>query len=81
MDKLPWQIKKIIETAKCLQATGSTDAGANVNIAAAFVLNRMDYLPSLHKDIVEAWDWLGEEWQEYIRFIKCNMHLIDIEAE
>ena len=47
-------------------------------IAAAFVLNRMDYLPATYSDAVEAWDRLGEEWQEYVRLIKRDYwHLVE----
>ena len=49
-----WQIEKIIEVANCLQATGSTAASTGERIAAAFVLNRPDYLPNSYSDIVET---------------------------
>jgi hypothetical protein len=76
-----WQIEKIIEVANCLQATGSTGASTGERIAAAFVLNRPDYLPNSYSDIVEAWDRLDDDWQAYVRLIKRqHMHLI-IEAE
>jgi hypothetical protein len=76
-----WQIEKIIEVANCLQATGSTGASTGERIAAAFVLNRPDYLPNSYRDIVEAWDRLDDDWQAYVRLIKRqHMHLIT-EAE
>jgi hypothetical protein len=76
-----WQIEKIIEVANCLQTTGSTGASTGERIAAAFVLNRPDYLPNSYSDIVEAWDRLDDDWQAYVRLIKRqHMHLI-IEAE
>ena len=76
-----WQIEKIIEVANCLQATGSTGASTGERIAAAFVLNRPDYLPNSYSDIVEAWDRLDDDWQAYVRLIKRqHMHLIN-EAE
>jgi hypothetical protein len=76
-----WQIEKIIEVANCLQATGSTGASTGERIAAAFVLNRPDYLPNSYSDIVEAWDRLDDDWQAYVRLIKRDhMHLIT-EAE
>jgi hypothetical protein len=78
MKPLPWQIEKIIEVANCLQATGSTGASTGEHIAAAFVLNRMDYLPASYQDALEAWDRLDDEWQAYVRLIKQNyMHLIE----
>jgi len=77
MKNLPWEIDKIIEVANCLQATGSTAASTGERIAAAFVLNRMDYLPDMYRDVVEAWDRLDTEWQAYVRRIKRDyMHLI-----
>ena len=78
MNRLPWQIEKIIEVAVCLQATGSTAASTGERIAAAFVLNRMDYLPAMYSDAVEAWDRLDDEWQQYVKLIKRDyMHLIE----
>lgn len=78
MNRLPWQIEKIIEVANCLQATGSTGASTGERIAAAFVLNRMEYLPAMYSDAVEAWDRLDDEWQAYVRLIKQDyMHRIE----
>lgn len=72
-----WQIDKIIEVANQLQRTGSTPASTGERIAAAFVLNRQDYLPGYYSDMVEAWDRLDEEWQGYVRLIKQDyMHEI-----
>ena len=42
MDPLPWPLRKIIDTAIELQATGYTGASTGEQIAAAFVLNRQD---------------------------------------
>lgn len=73
-----WQIDKIIEVANCLQATGSTAASTGERIAAAFVLNRPDYLPNSYNDMLEAWDRLDEDWQIYVRVIKRDyMHLVN----
>ena len=78
LKKLPWEMEKIIEVANCLQATGSTAASTGERIAAAFVLNQQEYLPDCYSDMVEAWDRLGEEWQEHVRVIKYDyMHLIE----
>ena len=77
MKNLPWQIDKIVEVANCLQRTGSTGASTGERIAAAFVLNRMDYLPDMYSDTLEAWDRL-DDWQAYVRLIKREyMHLIE----
>jgi hypothetical protein len=69
-DTLPWQIEKIIEVAQVLAATGRSGASTAEQIAAAFVLNRSDLLPALYADMVEAWDRLDPEWQDYVRVIK-----------
>lgn len=69
-DTLPWQIEKIIEVANCLKVTGRSGASTGERIAAAFVLNRPDYLPEMYADLVEAWDRLDTEWQDYVRLIK-----------
>ncbi len=72
-----WQIEKIIEVANCLQATGSTGASTGERIAAAFVLNRMEYLPDMYSDVIEAWERL-DDWQLYVKIIKRDyMHLIE----
>lgn len=79
MKNTPWQIEKIIEVANCLQTTGSTGASTSERIAAAFVLNRQDYLPEAYSDMVEAWDRL-DDWQGHVRLIKQEyMHLIKAE--
>jgi len=54
------------------------NASRQEKIAAAFVLNRQEYLPEAYDDMLEAWDRLGTEWQQYVRLIKRDyMHLID----
>jgi len=46
-------------------------------IAAAIVLNRQDCLPEAYSDMVEDWDRLSTECQQYVRLIKREyMHLI-----
>jgi len=71
-----WIIEKIIEVANSLQATGRTGASTGERIAAAFVLNRQDYLPNMYSDMIEAWDRL-DDWQGHVRLIKRDyMHLI-----
>jgi hypothetical protein len=70
-------IQTIINVANQLQRTGRTGASTGERIAAAFVLNRMDYLPAMYDDAVEAWDRL-DDWQKYVRVIKRDyMHLIE----
>lgn len=67
---MAWEIEKIIEVANCLASTGRTGASTGERIAAAFVLNRMEFLPASYPDAVEAWDRLDGEWQDYVRLIK-----------
>jgi hypothetical protein len=77
-NRLPWEIETIINVAACLKATGRTGASTGERIAAAFVLNRPDYLLAMYADMVEAWDRLDDEWQVYVRLIKRDyMHLIE----
>ncbi len=79
MNTVPWQIEKIIELANVLQATGATPASTAEQIAAAFILNRPDYLPDGYADMVEAWGRLDHQWQGYVRFIKRDyMHHIAV---
>lgn len=55
-----------------------TPASTGERIAAAFVLNRQDYLPDIYSDMVEAWDRLDDDWQVYVRLIKRDyLHLIE----
>ena len=77
MNNLPWQIKTIINVAIQLKNTDSTAASTGERIAAAFVLNRMDYLPDSYNNVIDAWDRL-DDWQHYVRVIKRDyMHLIE----
>ena len=70
-------LQTIIDVANELNQTGSTPASTGERIAAAFVLNRPDYLPDSYADIIEAWDRLDERWQAYVRIIKQDYnHLI-----
>ena len=70
-------IEKIISVAIGLHRTGRTGASTSERIAAAFVLNRQDCLPDMYDDMIDAWDRLGDEWQQYVRLIKKEYrHLI-----
>ena len=66
---MTWEIEKIINTANSLASTGRSGASTGERIAAAFVLNRMEFLPANYPDVVEAWDRL-DDWQDYVRIIK-----------
>jgi hypothetical protein len=73
MNNQPWPIQKIIEVANCLASTGSSAGSTGEVIAAAFVLNRMEFLPHGYS-VIEAWDRL-DDWQQYVRIIKRDyMH-------
>ena len=78
IDPLPWPLRKIIDTAIELQASGRTGASTGEQIAAAFVLNRQDCLPDTERDLVKAWECLGHTWQAHVRSIKRDYwHLLD----
>ena len=75
---MQWEIEKIIEVATALNQTGNSACSTGERIAAAFVLNRLEYLPDMYSDAVEAWDRLDTEWQDHVRLIKQEyMHLIE----
>ncbi|MEJ2406743.1 MAG: hypothetical protein P8171_21090 [Candidatus Thiodiazotropha sp.] len=76
--KMPWEIVKIIEVANCLASSGDSGASTGERIAAAFVLNRLEFLPASYPDVVDAWDRLDDEWQDYVRLIKRDYrHFIE----
>jgi hypothetical protein len=69
-------IKTIINVANRLKRDGRAGASTGEQIAAAFVLNRMEFLPANYRDVVEAWERL-DDWQKYVKVIKYDyMHLI-----
>ena len=73
-----YPLQKIINVANELNQTGTTAASTGERIAAAFVLNRMDYLPDSYSDVIQAWDRLDDQWQAYVRVIKYDYsHLIN----
>ncbi len=73
-----YQLQKIINVSNELNQTGTTAASTGEQIAAAFVLNRMDYLPEDYSDVIEAWDHIGRHWQDFVRIIKRDYrHLIN----
>ncbi len=76
MKQLSWEIEKIIEVANELQRNEGSAASTGERIAAAFVLNKQEYLPDMYNDMMEAWDRL-DDWQPIVRLIKLDyMHLI-----
>jgi hypothetical protein len=77
MKIITWEITKIIKVANQLNRTGETTASTSEQIAAAFVLNRMELLPSSYQDAIEAWQRL-DEWQDHVIQIKQNYtHLLE----
>ncbi len=73
-----YQVQHIINIANELNQTGTTAASTGERIAAAFVINRKDYLPDSYSDVIEAWDRLDDQWQAYVRIIKRDYsHLVN----
>ncbi len=66
---MQWQIRKIINVANDLASTGTTGASTGEVIAAAFALNRMEFLPHGYS-VIEAWERLDSEWQGYVRRVQ-----------
>lgn len=64
-------MKRIIDVANELIATGGTSGSTSERIAAAFILNDTHYLPASYTDILEAWDRQGH-WQTLVRQIKAD---------
>lgn len=70
MRNVPYPITKIIQTANELASIGRTGASTSEIIAAAFVLDRMEFIPTGY-GVVEAWARLGD-WQVTVVEIKDN---------
>ena len=71
------QQQRIISVANELITHNATAGSTSERIAAAFILNNPDYLPDSYPVMVEAWDRLGEEWQQHVRTIRQEYtHLI-----
>ena len=69
--------QRIIDVANELLIYNSTAASTSEQIAAAFILNEPQYWPAMYVNIVQAWDRLGHEWQQYVRIIQQDhSHLI-----
>ncbi|ARU59253.1 hypothetical protein OLMES_5270 [Oleiphilus messinensis] len=71
---MKWEIEKIIDVANELQNRGSRGASTGEQIAAAFVLDRMEFLPAGYT-VIEAWERL-DSWQRYIKIFQHYFHLI-----
>lgn len=71
MKNVPWQIEKIINVANELASTGKTGGSTGEVIAAAFVLDRMEFIPHGYT-VIEAWERLDEQWQAYVKLVKSQ---------
>ena len=72
MIEIPYQINKIISVANELASTGNTRGSTGEIIAAAFVLNRMEYLPEDYR-IYEAWERISD-LQPIVKIIVSQYH-------
>ena len=80
MDNMRWEIRKIINVAHELKRTGKTGASTGEQIAAAFVLDRPEYLPEDYTNIVDAWGKL-DTWQLHVKTITNEyMYLVNFEG-
>ncbi|MCW8125109.1 hypothetical protein [Microbulbifer halophilus] len=76
---LPYPLDKILKNAHSLLRRGALGSGATrVQVAAAFVVERLDLLPR-DRGVVEAWESLGVEWQFYVKHLRQD-HRALIEA-
>ena len=64
------EMQRIIEVANVLAGGHPSGASTGERIAAAFVLNRMEFLPASYEDVLEAWSRLDLLWQNYVWAIK-----------
>jgi hypothetical protein len=54
--------QKLLSVAAELHTNGRTGASTGERIAAAFIINNMNYLPEGYT-VLEAWDRLEPKWQ------------------
>lgn len=71
MINVPHPINKFISTANDLLSKGHTAASTSEIIAAAFILDRMEFLP-YGFSVIDAWERLGPEWQAEVKKAKAN---------
>ncbi|WKD49492.1 hypothetical protein [Microbulbifer spongiae] len=77
IEQLPYPLDKILLVAQDLLCAGVTGPPTNEQIAAAFVLARVELLPP-GCDVVEAWEHLDIEWRLYVRHLwQDYRHLIE----
>lgn len=70
MRNVSYEIEKIINVANELATNGSTGASTSEQIAAAFVLDRMEFLPNGYT-VIEAWERL-DNWQALVKQVKAE---------
>ena len=71
MHNVPYPLDKIINVANELASTGITGASTGELIAAAFVLDRMEFIPHGYS-VIEAWERLDDDWQAHVKTIKSQ---------
>lgn len=69
MRNVPHNIQTIITLANHIASTGKSYGSTGEVIAAAFVMDRMDWLPEGYT-VIEAWERLDDRWQGYVKRIK-----------
>lgn len=69
IDQLPHPLNRILQVARSLLENRAFNASTSEWIAAAFVLERLDYLPQ-GVGVMEAWEHLDIEWQFYARHLR-----------
>ena len=72
MVKVPYQIEKIIRVANELASHGTTGGSTGEIIAAAFALNRMEFLPEGYR-VYEAWERISE-LQPIVKIVVSQYH-------
>lgn len=81
IDQLPYPLDRVLEVARSLLEKSAVRASTRERIAAAFVLERMEYLPS-GWGAIEAWERLDIEWQFYVKHLRqdCRYLVEALEA-
>ncbi len=74
---MKYDMQKIINVATELARSGKTAASTSERIAAAFVLDRMEFLPEGYS-VIDAWERL-DCWQHMVKIIRRDhYHELDI---
>lgn len=68
---IPEDMRKIIDIANALSSRGRSSGSTGEVIAAAFVLNRMEFLPEGYA-VIDAWERLDKRWQKYVKIIRAE---------